>query len=1713
MDGIFVDPQIFANQEIVNSHRERRSSEGVSLGEAAFAPVGVVAGGLDTIGQSLGVVDERTFENFFSSLNRNTGDLYRNNKTGYRFAGDIASMFVGAGASSKLLRSGGVVSSVLQKGGGVGRAIDRVVAIDQARVDDLVQQYAKFGATVGKEGGNATTGFSFANSLRMQTRVAQAGNDLRGAVAAEAFLFGAMRESELFFPEGQKGTDVAYMSAIGIGFGGAVGQLFITPALKRAGAASARSAAKLGDVYSDDAALDLVTSAKRIEGVRQGIPAEVLQVAPEMRGTFNNIEASARRVATAAVEKLGGVSSLAGISKNVPVTKELTDSVLDVSRTNPKMVANVVSIEGPEALENLANKAVAQVKKLEADKALLEVELKKGATDVRVNQINEELAKLKGQIGNLSGDTYAVRVNSIGQLTTNVNQPSIFDGGKIKINRVDDKVEGSSRRVFFAEEGSKDRTIGFSVDGRVIRGNKETSTLSGLSVRERTKPWATMDRALSHLGKVLGDSEIKVKKPKRITAKSSHLTLDYILAAQKKFGAGEGFTELNKVFDLSDFSTLDDVKLASLNKKFAEYKMMKREQEAGLKVGAQLYSSESFGQVLNLRMSDDVGRNNYSLQWFEDLRKSGAKEVGANYLEAMEDFRQHFSLGSTKGTAAKLLAEKGKGMERLLETDMFAKLAKPQEPFTMVVKKGNRVDNSMFDTKPLLDVKTQFERDRDLELGVKVRGTRGAEMLAQIDESLISSPELLKAVQDGSRQLSADAVDQPLVNKLGQLTPFSLNFLLRGVEGADAAGIIADVWQRAAKTWAGDELKNNTTALNMLSSKGNEFSAAKYLHYHSAMQQGWNLEDGVADVAGRFKLEADSAKNVDIADQMGLDGVPEFMPDPVVRNGSALTLDELAVAALGEIRRFSDMRWSMDNVLSNHLGRKAMQYRQGHTIEPTRYGKEMAFITDEHGSVIDVAYGGTVAEARKEAASRIKELTRKRQVGDQTNITVNGKVIVNEGASVPAYNHQGSGSFGTVTRDEVGAYKIAHQQAWNSAYLDVSDAWQQTTGKKAAGARSGLYTDTNFIDGQLLEVSEMFEEAGRKFVATKFSGQLENVRALQEVANVQKQGFSNFVTGESAVAFDDAYDMWANQLLNTSTRNRGSAYGNLGLMGEHIFDSTVGKLFDIARDVKPNAKGGKITDVNRRLADEFGFDPAEYSVRMSERAAGGPMPPTMLKVMRTAAGFTQSMALKFFEVGHAALTTASIATTVPHNVEWFRQGAKESTERFHQRVGVAGDILDDNYAVPNANKLAMTTVYKHLRGEYADVMKEATDLGYLNSQIAEFISDLTTPSKTAFGAGAKKFGDYAGLVSTKSEDYARTISFLTGYELFSKQGKKNPKMAMAMANDFANRVIADYRPHQRAEVFKGASGIPLAMFQTFAINYFQRLLQNVENKQWKALGIQYGTQGFVFGGSSVPGYEFMNEKVLETWDEKNRPEDLVREGFGKGLSDLMLYGTLGNLPKLLGADDGLAFHTRGEMSVPRNVTFGNFGETPIFQLAQRSGAAMRDGFKAAAGNGSVGGLDRLQESLIYAIPNRPVKGLFEYIQGYSTNQRGEMINSEISGLYDFAQRVSGLKTLRDADKAQALWRDRETELSQRNAMSSLSASVEASMRGSDGVNQSSERVQGTVEKYFANGGSPAGFKRWYRERTMRSQYSKSDRALLRAVGQGDRGQDILRFAD
>lgn len=1716
----------------VEEFRTRRedNAKASALSGAAFAPIGIPLGAVDTIGQSVGLLDDDSIEKALTAINKSAGSVYRDNETGYRVIGDIGATFTGAGAITKVLRgtsmltrAGSIGARTADKlttmtGGSLARTTTKVVngsvvtatvakkkgrsdfALDIIRsdtdvVEQMTQALAKEAHMLGKTGITNTVNLKGTRELARQARVKQFTNDFKEGVGVELGILAFQNESELFFPEGASTSDTILMAGAGIALGNIIGQMVVTPALKKAHGAAGAAKASRGDELTQKDGINLVMATASVDELaRSPLVDDAVAFTSDARDQVTAAKAQSQREAAKAVTNLLNNDRIPGVTK--PIAGNAPPSVIrtmqEVSKTNPRLVASAVSIDSASAGKNFYSKGPAIAKKLTTERYDL-IDQRELASSIEGVVINNRLDAIDSQLADLNGKVAPVQVNRLGMISTDVSSPSLFMEDNVTLSFLARDVvdDNYGKTLHFVNNAGDADKIGTAIDGSIWYNKNQRANTFGLSRRNAEKVYAAHPKALANLQRVIdGENKLQGSRaivPTVISRTAAHEQLDFVIKALAN--NGNNLDAVGKVMDLAAFRSVEDVKHAALEAKYARFRVEMDAWKAAHKAGANIENfAEELGSKLMLKFSSDHGADNYGMQWFSDLYLDGVRTVGKDYAAAMEDFGTHFNVGATERTVLGVRKNNGVPVyDDLLEVDYVTALRRNNSPITFFVEQDNRVSD-------ILDVKAMADVARDAE-AVRLEGLSSALQsnpytrynLGTLDQVVNSLPELTDDIVSGAKSVTQGQGANPFIPQAGQLSPFTNIFNLRGVVGSEAFSTLADTVQRTMRKQAESYLKTETKAMQNLRVKGNEVSAQRFLNFISAERLGWDLLDDFPDGAGRFKLDPDSKRNKKIANHRTseLNGeVPEFMPSVLGKGATPLVVDELAAAAIAEARAISDIQWSAQNIISKSIGRKGLSYRKGHTLRPTNFDAR-AYITDGQGKVVDFVTANTEQQAKIEAAKVAKQFTKEGKVRGE------------------------SGTYGIVTRDSVEEYKLANNQMVTADALSFTNSGTNT---KARGGRATVIGDVRYIDDMLEEVHHTFQTLGKQYTASRFANELENLRQLENAAKVENKGLFDDGLGGKKPSFTSVYKGMSDQLTNSGGRNEGSLYGGAGVAVEAAFGAMWNRAFDLLGTAGKLPINSKVfAKVSKELADEHGFDPANFAVDFAEKLVAGRTQVKGAKVIRKLAGWTQAIALKWGEVGHAMLTTASIATTTPHAIHFMGRLEGESTTNFKTRVGWAGQLLDNDNAMPDAKKLTLVTTMKYLRGDYKEVLADAANLGYTDPNVAEFMEEFTRKRGGKIENMLVAADKYSGMVSMKSEQWAREVAFLTGYELYKNVGQQGHRISMAAANDIANKAIADYRVHQRAELFRGNTGVPLAMFQTFAINYFQRMASAVENKAWGTALTQAGTQAFMFGGSSIAGYDVFNETILGNWDSTNRPEDLFREGFAnEKLGQLMLYGTPSALPMVLGLDDGIALHTRGSMEVPKNITPLTIFDTPFFSMVGRSSQAIKEGFAAAKANSGEGGGAALREALIYAIPNRPLRGVAEIAQGYSTNKNGDIVNDEVRSLMSGAVHAAGLKTVRGAEKAEIMWRDSQTKVAHRTAQRRLSRSVEAAIR-SDGLD--GDVIAEVVEKYIAYGGTARGAKRWLKNRVLKAEISKFDRDLVKQLRSSKEGAHLMRYLD
>lgn len=1685
-------PLVQSGEDAVE-HAARTLEETRSADRMATA-IGLVPGSLigavDTIAQSIGLANENSISDSLSYMWEKGGEVYKDNKDLYQGIGDIGTLFLGAGVGTKLVRAPGYAmkaAAAIDKSGKTGKLLQKVIYSDIDGVQQLTHAYKKATMSYGSAGIRNIDKTSKAGKIRRDVIRKQLYNDIKEGVAQELTIYGLANQSELLFGGDQTFGDMATMAGIGVGVNVALGRVFLGHTLKKVAALGGVAGAKDNVVFNGHAGSDIVTAVEEIKAVEAGpFDPDAFKGDAVAKGLFYQRKDAADKVIVNRLDNLNTApmpEALTPYATKLDSSQlfDLKDTIKDMAIENPNMVSNITAIKKTPAADHFINQKNNIINK---QRAVVE-DLDKQIVSASSPQQRAQLTIKRDQARKLEQDmntTYVVKFDSLGiahngeskyvTVAQDNNRPSVTKG----------QIKDSGGVIYFNTigDGSSKGNRGISIDGSLTLDGKRLDHVAGIDPREMSKHYASIPKAVNSLVKdVLDDPTSIIMRKTKIDKKINHVQADYLIAALKHPKINGKFERLHKVFEFSnDVSTLDDLKYHAMRSRFETVKR-------ALKDGR--YVAEDITALTNLRFTDNNSIATPVAEWLIDVIGTNPTvkfdDMYEDFGEVIAAFSKHYNVDNPSGAIKNLLQKPDKGksdFDRLLHMNMVEGYTKPKPAFAAFIK-----HDATQETKEALnwqkhkDIAALNKQEENKYLNAyAVANEDLAPHLKAMDDTVTALPELEVGVLDAVRSATQSAADSPLVKSLGHILPTTVNFRTRHMAGAQAASALSDSVFRAGRAAWNKFVQGNTENLINIRKMENKASYHELMKYWGGYEQGWRLADDAPDAQGRFVLstdEADAAFNNKIALQAGLKQTPEFMPD-VLNMQTPLILDKLAQDALAEVRRLQGALYVADNGLANYMGKAPVAYRKGHVPAPKNPNIKRVFIRDMVGKVVSKAEANTLEAARKQAENKIK-------------------------------GYEKPGAYTIVDESDVEQWHMLNDRAWNEMIDPGADTFAQQGKQKAEGGRTSYVADPKQLNYILEEIENQFNRQQSRYMAAKFKGELSHLETLQTVG---KEINNSVLNGKGTYA--DGFDLIAAQITGSNPRKMGNIWATFDAPIEAGINAVLDPIRELYRSVAGESMTSpKAQKLAKEMSERYGYDPVEYADSLLTQQQRSVISTDARKLLRASSSITQTVALKFMEIGHGLLTWASMFTTTPHMLTTLQRIGEESEDTMRNRLGYMYDLIPagQGQSVPvfNASKAMINVTHKLMKGGYNDVLKEATKKGYLEAQIGEFYEHLGSPvPKTKKGEWAKKLIDKSGYVSMRAEKDARTFAFLTAYEMFHGIAGNGKHISMAAANDMANKVIADYRPSQKGELFRGATGIPLGLFQTFSVNYFEKLYSAIENKDVRSLATRYATQGFVFGGSSVAGYDFFNEVFFNNYDNSHNPEQWLTENTDKGTSDLLLYGTLSNLPKLLGLD-GIALYTRGELQTPKVLTPYNLDSTPVVQMATRSKNALSQGFGALMQEGGLG-IDALRENAILATPSRPLRGIMEIAQGYSTNLNGDLMEEDTRKLTSIIARSAGLRPMQEAKEAKALWLSRQGELARRARKISLRHAAVAAFRSGkvDDV-----KLGEILERYIAEGGSPRGARQWLKEVVMKAQFNRFDRELVKALKKDPRSKDALRF--
>jgi len=711
---------------------------------------------------------------------------------------------------------------------------------------------------------------------------------------------------------------------------------------------------------------------------------------------------------------------------------------------------------------------------------------------------------------------------------------------------------------------------------------------------------------------------------------------------------------------------------------------------------------------------------------------------------------------------------------------------------------------------------------------------------------------------------------------------------------------------------------------------------------------------------------------------------------------------------------------------------------------------------------------------------------------------------------------------GTIIRrdDEVKSFFTARNKHF-FAPVNVGDVIY-SRGKAAKGSSQEPVTTSArvLLDDAISSLIDQTNRISRDTVSLMYEPQLNYARRMHAVHGNDRnskfdifQKYQNAVHGGQVIerndtlgaayrAVETVYDDVLNKIWD-ATNQRGIK-GQLEIKGKQaIAKMTFGKIDPLQKEV------------DRLKADLGQYAPFETVQEFLASNFNVRPPKTMVDNMATLNKITANLALRWADVSHAILNMSGVISTAPAVIASLQRSAGESLQAYQSRTAAWNVTFPSkkgmDYSFFDSTKAMVSAAHFAKTPEGLKVLSEASKRGFIRQEVAEIHRTLNDPLATGgnWDKFAKKVDTGLGYLADKSEDWARGWSHLMAYRLMKAQGVTDENTLHTFAHRFSNEVIGDYRSGNRPQVFQGAVGMPLGLFQTYMWNYYQRLFSYIENRNTRAIGTQLAMQASIFGGVTLPGYAAFSALWEGAYDGKDTPASMLQANYGKNTADMLMYGTISNLPKLF-ASDGIAFYTRGDVSPRVGALAGDLTQTAVGGLYSSVVGTVGGILDQVLSGGR--GLDARQttETVAAFSISRPLRSLIELASGHSLDTRGNVLSNEVHSGIGIAARMLSSRTLGESKAREVEYAIRATDASQAAKRARTREALKSAIRG-DNVNE--EVLLGTMKDYLMQGGAPSSIPSFLNQAAAQAVTPRAQLKLQQLMNSEkfDAVSDIMKF--
>ena len=552
---------------------------------------------------------------------------------------------------------------------------------------------------------------------------------------------------------------------------------------------------------------------------------------------------------------------------------------------------------------------------------------------------------------------------------------------------------------------------------------------------------------------------------------------------------------------------------------------------------------------------------------------------------------------------------------------------------------------------------------------------------------------------------------------------------------------------------------------------------------------------------------------------------------------------------------------------------------------------------------------------------------------------------------------------------------------------------------------------------------------------------------------------------------------------------------------EAFFDSA----FRVANKVFGAARDGQLSyEEANKVSQRYGMGTPFLTAADYLESQGMIAPkPYMRDYLQKVQGFMSAFTIRLDSM-QALINTVSTPILQSHELSSAKKyfGTKEGIDNVNQLLSI-NLPSDAATRIPNSVKIqfnAVRALFADFRTEGMPLLTKYRDAGFDLSIIRQqgeafnslsFVGDeseklLSQKFENAVKLGEKLTGN------TAAESATRFVAANSAEQMLDALGIADGPIRLAMVRTFVNRVQGNYIASQRPVAFQGVIGQAMALFQTYQFNLMQQVFRSVENGDTKSLAILFGLQNTLYGLNGMPLFNAINTHIIGNAPGNPQHTDVstaVPRMVGKDLGDFLMYG---------GASwaTGAALYSRGDIN-PRQIT--------VLPIDPRdwpaiSGVTKLVGDIINTGKKLLNGADfttSMLEGLEHNSISRPLAGLAQVAQGYSTTNKGDLIarTNEVSAVSN-AARMLGAKPFNEAVALDALYRDDAYKAKDAARKELLGEAVKTAFIG--GGSPSSDQINNFASEYASSGGRIQDFNKFLVNAMKNTSSSNVNRFVQKA---------------